>query len=226
MSSADSRELVPLGQGIYTVPEVCRILRPHMTSRKIHYWLKGDLLGAPIRPGSRGIPVLLSFEQVLRIKTLQRIRDALNFSLPKARIALEWIATNLVAPDANWQDLHFFRSQERIGVGSVDRTEFIEVGTAQGVMPITDDLVQFLTAYMREARTEFESRTISIEGFSEVHSNAKVMGGATIIVGTRIETEFVANLAQELSLPEIQKLFPRVESSALAEAIEFERTAA
>ena len=46
---------VALGQGIYTVPETCRILRPSMTPRKVHYWLDTELLGEPLRRGRRGI---------------------------------------------------------------------------------------------------------------------------------------------------------------------------
>lgn len=205
------------------VPETCRILGRGMTSRKIHYWLKTDLLGEPIRAGSRGTPTLLSFEQVLRIKTLQRIRDELRFSLSKARAALHWIVENLVSDEAHWQELHFFRSGTRIGVGLADRSGFLEIGTAQFVLPLEPDLAKVLTDFLADARRSWNSKSIDVEGFDLLHSSALVMAGAPVIKGTRIETEFIGNLAQELSADEIHRdLFPHVPIDSIRQAARFE----
>ncbi|MEJ7820423.1 MAG: hypothetical protein WKF44_08985, partial [Rubrobacteraceae bacterium] len=71
--------LIALGEGIYTVPEMARILQPTMTEDKLRYWLNEDLLGDPIRRGFRGRPHLLSFRQLLQARTIQHLRDALEF---------------------------------------------------------------------------------------------------------------------------------------------------
>ena len=221
MAELSSR--LALGRGIYTVPETCRILRRGMTSRKIHYWLKHGLLREPVRRGSRGTAVLLSFEQVLRVKTLQRIRDELRFSLPRAREALAWIVENLVADEDHWQELHFFRSGTHIGVGYRDGSGFLEIGTAQSVLPLDEDLLAMLTSVLADARQAWNEKAIDVEGFDDLHSNALVLAGAPVIKGTRIETEFIANLAQELGAAEIHRdLFPEVPVDSIRQAAAFE----
>jgi hypothetical protein len=86
-----------LGRGIYTVSEAVRILRPSLTRRKVHYWLDEEILAEPIRWGRKGVPTLLSYDQVLRIRILQRLRDDLGFTLRKSREALEWITKHVTA---------------------------------------------------------------------------------------------------------------------------------
>jgi uncharacterized protein (DUF433 family) len=220
---AEPSSRLALGQGIYTVPETCRILRRGMTPRKIHYWLGHGLLGDPVRRGSRGTAVLLSFEQLLRVKTLQRIRDELRFSLPKARAALAWIVENLVADEDRWQELHFFRSGSRIGVGYPDGSGFLEIGTAQSVLPLDESLLALLTSVLVDARQSWHEKAIDVEGFGQLHSNALVLAGAPVIKGTRIETEFIANLAQEMTATEIHRdLFPDVPVESIRQAADFE----
>ena len=45
----NQRSLIDLGDGVYTVSEICRILQPTMTPRKAHYWLDTGLLTDPVR---------------------------------------------------------------------------------------------------------------------------------------------------------------------------------
>src|SRR5712692_10009328 len=103
-----------LGVGAYSVAQTCRVLRPTMTARKVHYWLDTNLLGAPIRAGRPGIPTLLSFDQVLKIRTLQYLRGELHFSLQKVRTALSWLLQELASEE--WHALSFFRSGSEVGV--------------------------------------------------------------------------------------------------------------
>jgi hypothetical protein len=92
------RRLIPLGHGVYTVSEVCRILQPTMTPRKVHYWLDTGLLSEP--PAAHrgaGRPTLLSFRQLLEVRTVQRMRDDLGVSLPIVREAFSWVLRMLFA---------------------------------------------------------------------------------------------------------------------------------
>jgi hypothetical protein len=50
---SENRQLVALGEGVYTVPEAARILRPNMTEDRLRYWLNEGLLGEPVRRGYR-----------------------------------------------------------------------------------------------------------------------------------------------------------------------------
>jgi len=107
----------PLQAGLYTVSQTCRVLRPSMTPRKVHYWLDTNLLGDPIRWGRPGVPTILSFEQVLKIRTLQHLRDTLRFTLQEVRKGLAWLLEALVHDQ--WHSLSFFR----VGTGNIGVTD-------------------------------------------------------------------------------------------------------
>ena len=65
-------------RALYSVAETVRILRPGMTPRKVHYWLHTGLLGDPVRSEVRGQPTLLTFDQLIKVAVLQRLRDDLR----------------------------------------------------------------------------------------------------------------------------------------------------
>lgn len=207
-------------RALYTVREVCRILGPDMTPRKVHYWLHTGLLGEPVRPEARGRPCLLSFEQLLKVAVLQRLRTDLRFPLQRVRQALRWLLDALV--EDGWTDLEFFRVGDEIGVRD-RRGEAFMIG-GQGVM--ADALPELLTGFMRQMRERWEVGIVPAHGRRHVVSNVAVMGGAPTISGTRIETAFVAHLATESSLDELGALFPHVRREALLEALQFEGIAA
>lgn len=59
-----------------------------MTPRRVHYWLDtGLIVGEPIDRGAKGTPTLLTFRQLLEIRTVQHLRDELRIPLPKVREA-------------------------------------------------------------------------------------------------------------------------------------------
>jgi uncharacterized protein (DUF433 family) len=211
--------LVALGQGIYTVPETCRILRPSMTPRKVHYWLDTKLLGEPLRKGSRGVSTLLSFEQVLKVRTLQRLRDDLGFSLQEVRRSLERLLEFLTGPGRDWHELSFIRSGAGHVAVALPDGDVLALRTGQVVM---DEVLEDLREFMSEVREQWSSRRLHIEGFELLVSDAAVLGGSPTIKGTRIETAFVANLSQELMANDIRALFPHVGEKALHQAAEFE----
>src|ERR671910_2179865 len=104
--------LIALGEGVYTVPEIARILQPNMTEYKVRRWLHKDLLGEPIRWGSTGKPHLLSFQQLLKVRTIQRLRDD-GFSLqritPAVRKLSSYLWEHLFAEE--WHALTFFHAE-------------------------------------------------------------------------------------------------------------------
>ncbi len=46
--------LIALGEGVYTVPEIARILQPNMNVYKVRRWLRKDLLGGTYSLGFYG----------------------------------------------------------------------------------------------------------------------------------------------------------------------------
>jgi uncharacterized protein (DUF433 family) len=213
--------LIALGDGIYTVSEVSRILRPTMTPRKVRYWLRKGILGPPVRPTRSGRPTLLTFEQLLKVRTVQHLRDDLHFSLQRVTLTIEelsmWVFDRLFAKE--WYELHFYRSTSN-AIAVTDGRRHLEVGSGQLLFP---DVLPGLDAYLRKTREDWERRAIDIEGFPRLVSNARVLGGSPVIEGTRVETAFIFHIAQELEPKEILRLYPYVDEEGLYQALEFER---
>jgi uncharacterized protein (DUF433 family)/DNA-binding transcriptional MerR regulator len=212
--------LVALGEGVYSVAEVSHILQPTMTARKVHYWLKKGILGPPIRPTSTGKPTLLTFEQLLKVRTVQHLRDDLHFSLQRVTATVEdlsdWVFRRLFAQQ--WYELRFYRSPNG-AIAVTDGKHDLEVGTGQLLMP---DLLLELDAILRQTREDWERRAVDIEGYPRLVSNARILGGAPVIKGTRVETAFISHIAYEVPPSEILQLYPYVDEEGLYQALKFE----
>jgi uncharacterized protein (DUF433 family)/DNA-binding transcriptional MerR regulator len=213
--------LVALGEGVYTVAEVSHILQPTMTARKVHYWLKKGILGPPIRQTRTGKPTLLTFEQLLKVRTVQHLRDDLHFSLQRVTATVEelsdWVFRRLFAQQ--WYELRFYRSPKG-AVAVTDGKHDLEVGSGQLLMP---DLLLELDEFMRKTREDWERRAVDIEGYPRLVSNARVLGGSPVIKGTRVETAFISHIAQEIEPKEILRLYPYVDEEGLYQALRFEQ---
>lgn len=213
--------LIALGEGVYTVPEIERILQPNMTEYKVRRWLHKGLLGEPIRLGSAGRPHLLSFQQLLKVRTIQELREG---SLPLQRItpAVQILSSRLFERlfSEEWHELRLFSTSEgKLGVVD-DRGEVaVEVETGQHIMPET---LSELSGYLRKTRDDWERREVEIERFPHLVSNAGVVAGSPTIKGTRIETSVVAYLAQALGVEKVLELYPHLGRDAVLQAMSFE----
>jgi uncharacterized protein (DUF433 family) len=218
--SSQRMGLVALGEGVYTVAEVSHILQPTMTARKVHYWLKKGILGPPIRQTRTGRLTLLTFEQLLKVRTVQHLRDDLHFSLQRVTSTVEelssWVFDRLFAKE--WYELRFYRSPGG-AIAVTDGEHDLEVGTGQLLMP---DLLLELDAFLRKTREDWERRAVDIEGYPRLVSNARVLGGAPVIKGTRVETAFISHIANEIAPKEILSLYPYVDEQGLYQALRFE----
>jgi len=194
-----------------------------MTVYKVRYWLHKGLLGEPIRWGSRGRRHLLSFEQLLKVRTIQRLRDSglpLQRITPAIRKLSSYIFEHLF--DEQWYGLEFYHSNRgAVAVGD-SRGMVIEVETGQRILPGT---LSGLTDYMRKTREDWERRETDIAGFSRLVSNARILGGSPTIRGTRVETSFVAYMVESLGADDVLELYPRLDREAVEQAARFEERA-
>lgn len=216
--------LISLGEGVYTVPEVVRILRPAMTEHKLRYWLDEGLLGEPVRRGSRGTPHLLSFRQLLQARTIQHLRDTLRFPLQKVRPVIEelsgWIFPRIF-DDQDWHELRFIRTPKG-EIGVFDGVETYEVKTRQ--LMISEAVIPELNNILEEARRDWKRGEVPIERFPRLVSNAGIVAGSPTIQGTRIETSLVAYLAESLGVEKVLELYPHLDRDAVLQAARFEGT--
>lgn len=214
--------LIALGEGIYTVPEMARILQPTMTKDKLRYWLNEDLLGDPIRRGFRGRPHLLSFRQLLQARTIQHLRDALEFPLQKVRPVIGEIS-DLEFPqlfdETDGPEPRFIRTPEgELGVFDGSRT--YELVNRQEM--ISEAVIPELNNILHETKRDWERGEAPIEEFPRLVSNPGVVAGSPTIRGTRIETSFVAYLVQSLGIERVFELYPYLDRAAIADAAKFE----
>lgn len=217
--------LIPLGEGVYTVAEVCRILQPTMTRHKVHYWLNTGLLSEPpVAHRGTGIPTLLSFRQLLEVRTVQRMRDELRVTLPVVRAAFSWILERLFADSP--ADVHFERGMKRgTVIARVDDDE-VELPTGQGVLPM--NVSSALNEAVEGSRRAWEARAFVIPDHPHVVANARVVAGSPTVLGTRIETEVIASFSgpqrvyDDLVIGQVSGAYPRLSAAQIADAMEFE----
>lgn len=213
--------LIVLGEGVYTVPQVARILQPTMTEDKVRYWLNEGLLGHPVRRGSRGRLHFLSFQQLLQARTIQHLRDTLKFPLQKVRPVIEELS-DVVFPslfDKEWHELRFFRT-EKGEIGVSDGTHHYEVRSRQLVIP--QAVFSEFEEIVREARRDWERGEVPIKKYPQLVSNAGVIAGSPTIKGTRVETSFIAPMVQKLGLRRVLEMYPHLEEEAVEQAAKFE----
>jgi uncharacterized protein (DUF433 family) len=212
--------LIALGEGVYTVSETERILQPNMTKYKVGRRLHKGLLGEPIRWGSTGRPHLLSFQQLLKVRTIQELRESgipLQRITPAIRKLSSYLFEHLF--DEKWHELRFFQS-EGGNIGVVDsRDRAIVVETGQWVMP---EALSELTEYMYKTREDWERQEVEIERSPRLVSNAKIVAGSPTIKGTRIETSVLAYFAQALGVEKTLELYPHLDRDAVLQAMNFE----
>jgi uncharacterized protein (DUF433 family)/DNA-binding transcriptional MerR regulator len=214
--------LIALGEGVYTVPEMARILQPTMTEDKLRYWLNEGLLGDPIRRGFRGRPHLLSFRQLLQARAIQHLRDALKFPLQKVRPVIGEIS-ELVFPrlfdETDGSEPQFIRTPEG-EIGVFDGSQTYELVNHQ--LMISEAVIPQLNSILYETKRDWERGEVPIEKFPRLVSNPGVVAGSPTIKGTRIETSFVAYLVQSLGIERVLELYPYLDRDAILDATKFE----
>ncbi len=211
--------LIALGEGVYTVPEVARILRPDMTEDKLRYWLNEGLLGKPLQRGFRGRRHLLSFRQLLQARTIQHLRKTLGFPLQKVRPVIKDLSEAAFLSGKEWHELKFvWTPSGEIGVYDGDLA--YEVKTGQLMIPKT--VLPDLEEVVREARRDWIRREVEIQDFPRLVSNAGIVAGSPVIEGTRIEASVVAYLAGSLGVNKVLEIYPHLDREAVLQAARFE----
>lgn len=214
--------LIALGQGVYTVPEIARILQPTMNQSKLRYWLNEGLLGDPIRRGYRGRGHLLSFRQLLQARTIQHLRETLEFPLQKVRPVIDEIS-ELVFPslfsETGESEVRFIKTpREEIGVHVGSQT--YELATGQQML--SGVVIEDLNEILSEAKRDWESEEVPIKRFPHLVSSPHVKSGSPTIKGTRLETAAIAYMSQNLGVERVLELYPQLEYEDVSEAVRFQ----
>lgn len=217
------RNLIPLGEGVYTITETCRILQPSMTRTKIHYWLNTGLLSEPpVAHRGTGTPTLLTFRQLLEVRTVQYLRDELRVSLPRVREAFEWVLATLFAPTTADVRFELGPGPNLIATGSDG--DSVVIPTGQGALPMR---VDGLNEVMNVTRRAWERHWFVIPEHPSIRTHAGVHSGSPTITGTRVDTSVLASFGDagrydEQTLLRISRAYPHLNGEAVEEALKFE----
>jgi uncharacterized protein (DUF433 family) len=214
------RHLIVLSDGIYTVSQVCRILGPKMTPRRVHYWVDTGLIsGEPITRGGKGTPTLLSFRQLLEIKTVQHLRDEIKVPLHSVRAAYAWILDNVFERQL---PVTFTRGVGGVIIAETPDGENAVIPWGQQAIPAN---VNELTDEVRAARQAWLDKRLQLK--ANVVADARVLAGTPTVMGTRIETALVATFAPDDGFDEdvvasVLQTYPHLTQEAVIDALEFE----
>ena len=219
------RHLIPLGEGVYTITEACRILQPTMTRAKVHYWLNTGLLSEPpVVHAGRGVPTLLTFRQLLEIRTVQYLRDELRVSLPRVRAAFEWVLASLFAEGPTEVRFELGPGPELIATrGDGDS---VVVPSGQRVLPTTT--MDMINETMHETAVAWRRQAFTIPRHPRLVTDAHISAGSPTIAGTRIDTAVVAAFVGDVgeytadTIARIRETYPRLPEEAIEEALQFE----
>lgn len=223
LGGMDRRRLIALGEGAYSVREVCHILGDSMTPRRVHYWLDtGLIFGAPIIRGRRGVPTILTFRQMLEIRTVQYLRDTLKVSPREVREAFAWILDNLFEKG---REVKFSRGPNGTLVAQLDNGEETTVPAGQTLLPFE---VRDITSTVGATLTAWWQKRLPIPQYPNLVTSTSVLGGAPIVSGTRIDTATIATLAEdprgytEADIDAVLETFPSLKIVQIEDAFGFE----
>jgi uncharacterized protein (DUF433 family) len=216
------RRPIPLSDGIYTVSEACLILGPKVTPRRVHYWLNTGLIsGEPVIRGAKGTPTLLTFRQLLEIRTVQHLRDELRVTLPRVREAYGWILRHVFDQGAA---VTFERGAGGDIIARTPDGESTVIPYGQGAFPKGPDTDE-LTHDLSVARQAWLDKKLRIR--EHVVADTRVLAGSPTVDGTRIETALVASFAAEGQydddvIASVEQTYPHLPTEAIVDALEFE----
>lgn len=217
------RRLLALGEGAYSVSQVCRILGPTMTPRKVHYWLNTGLIsGKPITRGRKGVPTVLTFRQLLEIRTVQHLRTTIGVSLREVRAAFEWVLSNLFDEH---EHIEFAKGPGGVLIAKLGNGQEMTVPGGQFLMPaqifeLTDSVETTLRAWGESL--------LPATDHPHVVTNTRILGGAPVVRGTRIDTAVLATMARagavydDQVLDEITQAYPHLRREEVEDALRFE----
>jgi uncharacterized protein (DUF433 family) len=85
----------------------------------------------------------------------------------------------------------------------------------EAVLPELENIV-------REARKDWVRGEVGIQDYPRLVSNPRIVAGSPTIKGTRVETSFIAYLAEGLGVERVLELYPNLDREAVVQAAKFE----
>lgn len=191
-----------------------------ISERRVRYWdhtnvLKPSLASHSIRhsPFSR----IYSFQDIVGLRTLGKLRDRHNLSLQKLREVGKWLRDHYAHP---WSSLRFY----------VDKQRILFRDPKSGQIVATEPPGQTAIPYLlEEIANEAEAEVASLtqrsgDQIGSIVQNRYVLHNEPVLAGTRIPTAAIWQFhCAGFTTDEILREYPRLEPLDIARAIAFEQ---
>lgn len=196
-----------------------------LSSAQLRYWHDSGLLEASLRPGRRGIPRLYSWVDYLRLQLASELKDT-GTPTPRIRRAVEFLDQNL----PNWYllPIHLTSDEDsHVRARADGLSPFLADAAGQFVLDWPTDLREH-AADTEQALTRISIRgsLCALSGFDDaVFMDPIVNLAQPSLVGTALETRFVAGLVAEIGARDTADLY-RLDVGLVGRAIKFEEAVA
>lgn len=193
-----------------------------LSSAQLRYWHQSDLLVATLRSGSRGVPRLYSWVDYLRLRIASRL---LEQGIPAHRIRVAVAFLDEHFPDWYLLPVRSYSGDIAIRTSTLDSPLLVRHRQHVLLWPdVLHDLKAATETALQEIEQEGPLGRLSRFG-SHVAMDPRVNLGQPTLVGTALETSFVAEAVRAYGVDNVIALY-RVEALAVQSAIEFEEAAA
>jgi len=192
-----------------------------LTHAQLRYWHESGLLEASLRPGSRGVPRLYSWVDYLRLQLASELVRT-GTPTPRVRRAVDFLDAHL--PDWYQLPIRLTRDEgHHIRARTADTAPFLADAAGQFALDWPDDLLDHAEDAERAlAHIAHRGPLCVLSGFDDaVFMDPIVNLAQPSLIGTALETRFVAGIASEIGLTDTAVLY-RLDPTLLVRAIEFE----
>lgn len=197
-----------------------------LTVPRLRYWHESGLLAASLRDGRRGIPRLYNWVDYLRLQLATRLGEA-GVPTPRIRRAVDFL-------DRNFQDWWLITDPL-----STDTQGRVLADVVPGATPlVADEAGQFIMSWPNDAQ-DLASATASalsdiqargslcmLSAFRDaVFMSPRINLAQPTLVGTALETQFVAGMAGDMGPRDAAETFC-IDLPSVRRAIKFEEAVA
>ena len=197
-----------------------------LTVPRLRYWHESGLLEASLRGGRRGIPRLYNWVDYLRLQLASRLDDD-GVPTPRIRRAVDFL------------DMHFDEWWLITDPLSADTRRHVVANVVPGAAPlVADEAGQFILRWPDDFR---DLASATADALSDIHQRGslcmlsafrdavfmspRINLAQPTMVGTALETQFVAGMAGDMGARDAAETF-RIDLPSVRRAIKFEEAVA
>ncbi|MGD9933327.1 MAG: MerR family transcriptional regulator [Dehalococcoidia bacterium] len=204
-----------------------------LTRAQLQYWHEEGVQIAEVRPGSRGTPRLYSWRDYQRLRVIAKLLR-LGVPFAKVRAAVEYM--DATVPDWFTRSLLRYDGSVPAISGSGGRhvgvrlADFVVLADAAGQVSYRDQLDKkssdmdcMVAGILGEMAAE--GPLFLLNRFDDaIRMQPEINVGLPTLLGTRLESSFIAGLVAMSSEAEVARMY-RLEASLVHRAVEFEAAA-